>query len=109
MLPETQPYAVSKAGLEQRGEFPRAMSTRLGQWLRDLRGSVKLTQAELSVRAELAQPAICRLEVGRVGRSGPELLTLQRYLAGCGYALILTAEPITTATAKVKHLTALEL
>ncbi len=55
-----------------------------GRVLREARLKAGLTQRELSMRAGIAQPAIARIESGKVT---PRVDTLDRLLRACGWAL----------------------
>src|SRR5438270_235772 len=64
----------------------RATSSHMdaGRVLREARLKAGLTQRELSMRAGIAQPAIARIESGKVT---PRVDTLDRLLRACGWAL----------------------
>ena len=59
----------------------------LGEQLRTLREAQHLSQAELARRMGSTQPAIARLEAGRVA---PSLDTLDRAAAALGVELVIT-------------------
>ena len=59
----------------------------LGEQLRTLRKAQHLSQAELARRMASTQPAIARLEAGRVA---PRLDTLDRAAAALGVELVVT-------------------
>ena len=59
----------------------------LGEQLRALREAQRLSQAELARRMGSTQPAIARLEAGRVA---PSLDTLDRAAAALGVELVVT-------------------
>ena len=62
----------------------------LGEQLRALREAQHLSQAELARRMGSTQPAIARLEAGRVA---PSLDTLDRAAAALGVELVITFQP----------------
>lgn len=58
-----------------------------GRTLRHARRRAKLSQRELANRVAMSQPAIARIESGRVT---PRVDTLERLLNACGAALAIT-------------------
>jgi transcriptional regulator with XRE-family HTH domain len=69
-----------------------SISKPVGEWLREIREASGLTQAQLAQATGMAQPTISKIEKG-AGEGSPALLTLTRYLAGCGRSLGLEAKP----------------
>jgi HTH-type transcriptional regulator / antitoxin HipB len=68
--------------------YERARRTfELGEQIRALREAQHLSQAELARRMGSTQPAIARLEAGRVA---PSLNTLDRAAAALGVELVIT-------------------
>jgi transcriptional regulator with XRE-family HTH domain len=65
----------------------RGSPAELGKQLRALREAQHLSQAELARRMGSTQPAIARLEAGRVA---PSLDTLDRAAAALGVELVIT-------------------
>lgn len=63
---------------------------RAGPILREARAAAALTQRELAALAGMPQPAIARIERGRVS---PSLETLDRLLRACGKQLELADRP----------------
>ena len=82
-LRQDRPAAPAAAAGYQRAR--RAFE--LGQQLRALREAQHLSQAELARRMGSTQPAIARLEAGRVA---PSLDTLDRAAAALGVELVIT-------------------
>jgi transcriptional regulator with XRE-family HTH domain len=67
--------------------YERARRAELGEQLRALREVQHLSQSELARRMGSTQPAIARLEAGRVA---PSLDTLDRAAAALGVELVIT-------------------
>ena len=84
-LRQDRPAAPAAAAGYQRAR--RAFG--LGQQLRALREAQHLSQAELARRMGSTQPAIARLEAGRVA---PSLGTLDRAAAALGVELVITLQ-----------------
>lgn len=61
-----------------------------GRLLRDARHAAALSQRELGERTGIPQPAIARIESGRVS---PRVDTLDQLLEGCGRELAVVVRP----------------
>lgn len=85
------PFANSNQQPPAVGPSRRRTGRLIGAWLRKIRQAAGLTQAQLAQATGLAQPTISKLERG-AGEGGPELSTLERYVAGCGMVLALEAK-----------------
>jgi HTH-type transcriptional regulator/antitoxin HipB len=75
------------AGAAKAGYQRAQRAFELGEQLRALRAAQQLSQAELARRMGSTQPAIARLEAGRVA---PSLDTLDRAAAALGVELVIT-------------------
>lgn len=64
--------------------------------LGDLRRSADLSQAEMARRMYLARNSVCQLELS-AHAAVCQLVTVERYLTGCGYRLDLEATPMAVA------------
>jgi len=60
------------------------------QWIRTLRGYLRMTQAELAKRSNISQPHLAGIESGRID---PQLSTLRRIYQGLSCDLVVEPRP----------------
>lgn len=83
--------AIRKKKASEYRENYRANGKRFGKWLSETRKRMGLkSQTDFAIKCGLAQPAISRIEAGRIGQVRPETLAVMAWALGISDWEILT-------------------